>query len=303
MNVKRGWIDLGLRLELELSGPNPIVAAGYVKIKLGWFFSVKVRFRAEFGEQKAEQLPLVSPLAALLTELQHPQAIRAELPAWASGNLIFMEAAADKIDPIAELRIVQNAVPLNFTLEKFGGGQPAGPERRLRFTAGLAAEAEETVQRLFAAEQFKNWTVAERLAAKPFEQFDAGIGFSGSYVLPEQHKEERQIVFETVLRESKDYLDSLPPQDYRKVKIRTACLWQPQASDTVLLRNWSQFGTESYYTPRGFSKDESNPNFVKVLEPLVSRFQALKCRLSLLKRARVYRSPQHWTLPGLTKTR
>jgi hypothetical protein len=174
VNVKRGWIDLGLRLELELSGPNPIVAAGYVKIKLGWFFSVKVRFRAEFGEKKAEQLPLVSPLAALLTELQHPQAIRAELPDWASGNLMFLEAAAEKIDPLADLRIVQNAVPLNFSLEKFGGGQPAAAERRLRFTAGLAAEAERAVQRCLppSSSRTGRWS---RLAAKPLSNSMPGL--------------------------------------------------------------------------------------------------------------------------------
>lgn len=266
INVKRGWIDLGLWLELELTGPNPIVAAGYVKIKLGWFFSVKVRFRAEFGKKIAEPLPAVSPLAVLKTELQQARAIRAQLPAWASGNVAFTAAAETKIDPLADLQVVQNAVPLNFTLEKFGGGMPAAAERRLKFTAGLAG-GEQPVTRLFAGEQFKNWTVEERLAAKPFEQYEAGISFSGSYVLPEEHKEERAIVFETVLRESKEYLDSLPAKDYRKVEIRTACLWQPQVGETVLLKNWSQFGTQSYYQPLRPRRDESSPNYVKVLEP------------------------------------
>jgi hypothetical protein len=265
VNVKRGWIDLGLWLELELTGPNPIIAAGYVKIKLGWFFSVKVRFRAEFGQKIPEPLPEVSPLAALKTELQHPRAIRAHLPAWASASLAFTETAEKKIDPIADLLILQQAVPLNFLLEKFGGGIPAAAERRLRFTTGVGDE--QPAQSLFAPEQFKNWTVEERLSAKPFEKYDAGISFRGAYVLPEAHKEERQIVFETVLRESKEYLDSLPGKDYRKTKIRTACLWQPEVSETVLLQGWSQFGAGSYYQPRRVTRDESNPNYVKVMEP------------------------------------
>ncbi|HKN82941.1 MAG TPA: DUF6603 domain-containing protein, partial [Pyrinomonadaceae bacterium] len=262
VNVKRGWIDLGLWLELELSGPNPIVAAGYVKIKLGWFFSVKVRFRAEFGNKIAEPLPAVSPLAVLQGELQQPRSIRARLPGWLGGYVAFTAAAEQKIDPISDLQIVQNAVPLNFTMDKFGGGLPSPAERQLRFTAGLTNE--QAVTRLFAGEQFKSWTMEERLAAKPFEQYEAGIGFSGSYVLPEEHKEERAIVFETVLRESKEYLDSLPAKDVRKAAIRTACVWQPQVEHTVLLQNWSQFGAVSYYQPRRTQRDEASPNYVKV---------------------------------------
>jgi hypothetical protein len=267
VNVKRGWIDLGLWLEFELSGPNPIIAAGYVKIKLGWFFSVKVRFRAEFGQKIPEPLPEVSPLAVLKTELQHPRAVRARLPAWASASVALTEAAETKLDPVADLIILQQVVPLNFTMEKFGGGIPAAAERRLRFTTGLEVGGEQAAKSLFAPEQFKNWSVEERLSAKPFEQYDAGISFSGAYVLPEAHKEERQIVFETILRESKEYLDSLPQRDYRKAEIRTACLWQPEVGETELLNNWSQFGSVSYYQPRRPARDESSPNYVKVMEP------------------------------------
>ena len=265
VNVKRGWIDLGLWLELELSGPNPIVASGYVKIELGWFFSVKVRFRAEFGEKIPEPLPEVSPLAALKTELQNPHAIRPQMPAWASANLAFAETGESKIDPIADLVIVQSAVPLNFDLEKFGGGVPPAAERRLKVTTGTVG-LEQAAQSLFAAEQFKNWTVDERLSAKPFEKFDAGISFSGEYVIPVGHQEEREIVFETVLRESQEYLASLPEKDYRKAKVRTACLWQPQVAEAELLINWSSFGSGSYYRPRRPAKDDGNPNYVKVIE-------------------------------------
>jgi hypothetical protein len=265
VNVKRGWIDLGLWLELELSGPNPIIASGYVKIKLGWFFSVKVRFRAEFGEKIPEPLPEVSPLAVLKTELQNPRAIRPRMPAWASANLAFRESGESKIDPIADLIIVQSAVPLNFDLEKFGGGVPTAAERRLKVTAGIAA-GEEAAQSLFAAEQFKNWTAEERLSAKPFENFDAGIGFGGEYVIPVEHQEERDIVFETILRESQEYLGGLPEKDYRKAKIRTACLWQPQAPDVELINNWSKFGAGNYYRPRRVDTEDSNPNYVTVAE-------------------------------------
>ena len=112
----------------------------------------------------------------------------------------------------------------------------------------------------------KNWTAEERLSAKPFENFDAGIGFGGEYVIPAEHQQEREIVFETILRESQEYLAGLPEKDYRKAKIRTACLWQPQAPEAELFNNWSRFGAGSYYRPRRPAKDDSNPNYVKVAE-------------------------------------
>ncbi len=259
----RGWIDLGVWLELELSGPNPIVAAGYAKFKIGWF-TKKIRFRKEFGEKIPEPLPAVSPLAALIAELGHPRSIRFQLPAWASANLVFTKDAEAKIDPIADVIIIQNAVPLNFTLERFGGGAPPETEQRLSLTANLDADREKAVQSLFAPEQFKNWTADERLSARPFEKYDAGIRFSGEYVIPEDHLEEREIVFETVLRESKTYREQLPKSDYRNIAVRTTCLWQPEV---VLLANWSLFGSQSYYKPLRKGRDESHPNYVKVAEP------------------------------------
>lgn len=266
VNVRRGWIDLGVWLELELSGPNPIIASGYAKFKIG-FFSKKIPVRAKFGKKVPEPLPAVSPLAVLKTELQHPRAIRFRLPAWASANIVFTEAAESKIDPIADVIILQSAVPLNFPLEKFGGGIPPETEKKLSITAGLGTEREEAAQSPFALEQFKNWSTEQRLSAKPFERCDGGICFSGEYVIPEGHQEDREIVFETVLRESQAYLSTLPATDYRKAAVRTACLWPLSIAEAELLNNWSKFGSGSYYQPLRAIRDQSSPNVVKVLEP------------------------------------
>ncbi|MDX1415688.1 MAG: DUF6603 domain-containing protein, partial [Candidatus Promineifilaceae bacterium] len=127
VNIKRSFVDLGAWLELELSGPNPLIAAGYVKFKVGWF-SKKVRFRKQFGDKKPEPLPVVSPVAALQAELENERVIRFQLPDWAAAAFIFAETAEDKIDPLADIKISQNAVPLNLTLERFGGGRPPDGE-------------------------------------------------------------------------------------------------------------------------------------------------------------------------------
>ena len=260
----RGFVDFGLRIELELSGPNPIIASGY--IKMGFFmFTVRIPFKAQFGDKVPEPLPVVSPLAALKKELEHPRSIRFRLPDWASANLVFTKDAESKIDPIADVIILQNAVPLNFTMEKFGGGKPPAAEKKLSITAGLGSEREQAIQSPFAPEQFKNWSTEERLSAKPFEKYDAGIRFSGEYVIPEDDLiEEREIVFETILRESKQYLNTLEADNSINIAIRTVCVWQPTAQ---LLNNWSNFGSKRYYKPLRAIRDESDPNYVQVLEP------------------------------------
>ncbi|MCP4403232.1 MAG: hypothetical protein GY801_38730 [bacterium] len=263
VSVSKWGFELGVWLELELSGPNPFIASGYAKFKVGWF-TKKVKFRKEFGDKVAEPLPVVSPLAALKKELEHPRSIRFQLPAWASANLVFTKDAESKIDPLSDITIIQDAVPLNFTMDRFGGGTPPEAEKELKITAGPDIPDEQPVKSLFAPEQFKNWSIEQRLSAKPFEKYDAGIRFSGEYVIPEDDLvEEREIAFETVLRESKQYLNTLRADNYINIAVRTVCVWQPTAQ---LLNNWSNFGSKRYYKPLREIRDESNPNLVKIKE-------------------------------------
>lgn len=267
VGIKRSFIDLSVRLELELSGPNPIIVVGYAKFKVGWF-SKKVRFRKEFGEKIPEPLPVVSPLAALISELTNKSNIRYRLPAWASANLIFTEAAESRIDPLAEIIINQNAVPLELNLDRFGGGTPPAAEKNLKVTAGLDEEQEDPIKAMFAASQFKNWSEEQRLSAKPFEQFKSGIQLGGEYVIPEDYGEEREIEFETVLRESKAYLASLPEDNNKKILVRFICVWHPTVQEVSMINNWSLFGSMTYFTPPVKVVDENNPNYVKLVEPI-----------------------------------
>ena len=267
VGIKRSFIDLSVRLELELSGPNPIIVVGYAKFKVGWF-SKKVRFRKEFGEKIPEPLPVVSPLAALISELTNKSNIRFRLPAWASANLIFTESAESRIDPLAEIIINQNAVPLELNLDRFGGGTPPAAEKNLKVTAGLDEDQETPIKAMFAASQFKNWSEEKRLSAKPFEQFKSGIQLGGEYVIPEDYGEEREIEFETVLRESKDYLGSLPETNMKKLLVRFICVWHPTVQEVSMINNWSLFGSMTYFTPPVKVVDENNPNYVNVVEPM-----------------------------------
>jgi hypothetical protein len=257
-NIKRGWVDLGVDLELELSGPNPMIAAGYAKFKVGWF-SKKVRFRKQFGDKTPEPLPVVSPVAVLLAELENARSIRFELPPWASAGLVFTKTAESRIDPVADILISQNAVPLNFSMDRFGGGLLPEGENKLSITAGLEPDEEKVTQTLFAPEQFKNWSTDEKLSARPFEKYDAGIRFSGDYIIPEDAVEERPVMFETVLIESQAYLQKHP-------KVCTAWVWQPIAMEAQYFDDWSLLGSMAYFKPLRKVQDENQPGYIKVIE-------------------------------------
>lgn len=264
VNVKKWGIELGVSLELELSGPNPFIAVGFAKFKVGWF-TKRVRFRKEFGDRIDEPLPVVSPLAVLKAELENPRSIRFKLPDWASANLIFTQAAESRIDPVAEIIIDQDAVPLDLTMDRFGGGTPLPAEKKLNITAGLRVDEEHPTTSLFAPNQFKNWTEKQRLSAKPFEKFKSGIRMSGNWVIPEDDIEERCIGFETVVRESKDYRATFPAHVIEAALDRFICVWQPQ--EASLMENWSMFGSGNYFRPLRKTADKTNPNYIRVVEP------------------------------------
>ncbi len=265
-NIKRGRIDLGVDLELELSGPNPMIAIGYAKFKIGWF-SKKVRFRKQFGNQTPDPLPVVSPLAALLTALEHKRSIRFELPVWASASLVFAQTAELKIDPVADIIISQSTVPLNFNMQRFGGGNPPLSEQRLSLTAGFEEDKEKITKTLFAPEQFKNWSTEERLSAKAFENYDAGIRFSGDYIIPEEAIEKRDIGFETVLRDSRSYRSKLTKNDVRREKFRTTCVKPVSVAEVQYFVNWTLFGSNNYFKPLRKVRDKNHVYSIKVLEP------------------------------------
>ena len=134
-------------------------------------------------------------------------------------------------------------------------------------TAGLDPHKEIPTQTLFAPEQFKNWSDEVRLSAKPFENYDAGIRFNGEYVIPIDALEERSVAYETVLRESREYRDQLPPNSPLKVAIRTTCVRILTTNEMRFLKDWSLLGAHSYFKPLREVIDKSSPGYVKIREP------------------------------------
>ena len=247
VEVSKSWFSVGLDLELELSGPNPLRAKGYVKFSYG-FGSKKVRFNKKFGEEKTQQLPNASPVDALLTELSNAEHLKFELPSWARAGVIYREGAESMADPLADIIISQEAVPLKVTIDKFGGTRLQATERRLDIEADVAADIVEEVETLFAPAQFIAMSDDQKLSSPAFTSYKSGLRLKSSYVIP-QTSETRALVFETVLRESRLYLPVAtndPTNDYRADFI---CFWVPDFGEEVSrVANWSLAGAGLIHT-------------------------------------------------------
>lgn len=247
VSVSKGWFSVGLDLELELSGPNPLKAKGYVKFSYG-FGSKKIRFNKKFGEEKTQQLPNASPLDALLVELSKVEQLKFELPSWARAGVIYREGAESMADPLADIIISQEVVPLNVTIDKFAGAHLQESERRLDIQADVATDIVEQVETLFAPAQFIAMSYDQKLSSPAFTNYKSGIRLKSRYVTP-QTSETRALVFETVLRESKLYSRAVSNDPTDGYKARFICLWAPEFQEGVSrVANWSLAGAGLIHT-------------------------------------------------------
>lgn len=266
VDVRRGgFVLMAVSLGLTLTGPNPFRAKGYAKIRICWFLKFKVRFDVTFGTKQQQIQATVSPLTVLRGELEDPRNIRFELPHWASATLMFAEGADQRLDRSGSWVFSQNAVPLNFPMARFGGTTPPAGEQQLSIAAALPGETDaipsEPTTARFAPEQFHDWSVEDRLAAPAFEEFESGLSLGGSFKSgPPSAHQRISVEFETVLKESDDYLSSLNESNPKKVPQRYLGL----ASATIKARSQATARSRPMYTPRRNSRDTQHPNFVSV---------------------------------------
>lgn len=191
-----------IKLSMTLEGPTPWKLAGTAKLKLFWFLTVKVHFKKTFGEARDTRLDDVDVLPLLAAALASPGNWQAELPPQ-SHRLVTvkdMNPGAQTIvaHPDGILRVSQKIVPLNVTIDSFGNQRPADA-REFRITnprvEGLALAAD-AVKEHFAPAQFFDRTDAEKLAARSFERYDAGIRLVESETLASSHYRRRLVEYE-----------------------------------------------------------------------------------------------------------
>ncbi|HMQ88299.1 MAG TPA: hypothetical protein PKB07_11975 [Flavilitoribacter sp.] len=184
----------GIHFRGKLTGPRPWHVEGEVSFGL-FFFSVTIGFSETWGEPPLEVETQTVDLQAMLEqEIRNKRNWRIQSPDFhslavtvkkADEGEIPEEAVAGEvvIQPFGELVFSQTAVPLNYTIEKFGNKKPVGADR---FSiTGVKIETQDPVdppkaRELFAPGHYTRLTDSEKLSRKSFEKMDSGFRLQDS---------------------------------------------------------------------------------------------------------------------------
>jgi hypothetical protein len=175
-------IIASIKLSFTLEGPTPWKAKGDARLKLCWFFTLKVRFNKTFGEARNTLLPDLAVLPLLLEALSAPGNWEEEIPDQRHRLESLRDVGTSQPDqafvhPVGTLKISQKVAPLNVEIDRIGSQRPADAREfrisdvRLGANAVSAAAAQES----FAPAQFFDLGDEEKLGSPSFKSFDSGV--------------------------------------------------------------------------------------------------------------------------------
>lgn len=181
---------VGVKFDMNLSGPSPWHVRGKAKIEV-LFFDVTVDFDHTFGRRQAPATPAVTYVRPLLLEaLRDPRSwsgltvghplVRLRDPGTAETELL--------LHPLAALSVSQRVAPLDQYITRFGATAPGdGGRYTLEMVApdggSLDGRVEVTpVRDAFAPAQFRAMSDAEKLGAPAFEQMQSGLSLAAHAV-------------------------------------------------------------------------------------------------------------------------
>jgi hypothetical protein len=255
------WGDrtlLGVFLEASLVGPDPLVVNGKATVKV-WIFSKSVNFDHTLGDADLPPpLPAADPLPDLMAALREPRNWSAQLPTGKHTLVTLREIPAEagvvQAHPLGRLTVTQNVVPLNLSIDRYGGAAPAGA-RRFRIDAVTLGTdpnpPRQTVRDWFAPAQFLDLSDTERLSRPSFEKLEAGLRIGGDEVAfggagAETLMAVAPIAYETVLidRQGKAAKGGSYAPDPARLSAATAL-------GAVARRGLAHAGKARYYGPGG----------------------------------------------------
>ena len=185
-----------VELEMTFSGPGRWEASGKVTFSILWW-DISKSFDVATGEAPSE--PEISTAVAPLVQsaLNDSANWSAQLPVggegWISFGDVIDPAGADAAllaHPLGTLSVLQNVVPFDLRLERFGETSVDGADR---FTidsvtiGGTELPAPTTLRQRFARSHFVEMSSTDRLTEPSFEEFPAGIEVgTDEYVVPDE---------------------------------------------------------------------------------------------------------------------
>lgn len=195
-----------INLSLTLDGPTPWHAKGNAKLKICWFFTLKVSFNKTFGNELGTRLDDVAVLPLLRAALSDKGNWEATLPNGGRALVSVKDVALGVddivIDPNGILSISQKVVPLKTSIHKFGSQLPSDAHHFEieKVTVGEGSDAEffdtTSTQELFAPAQFFEKTDAQKLSSPSFERLDNGVRLAQSEKMHASYRALRQVSYE-----------------------------------------------------------------------------------------------------------
>jgi hypothetical protein len=170
-----------VRLSFELSGPAPWRAKGSASLSL-FFFDIDVDFDVTWGERRDSELPPITVMSLLKTELSKPQTWRA-IPPPGADPLVSLRKLDPVVDtlvlhPVGVLRVSQRAVPLDMTFTRVGSQRPTDVKRLAVSVTGGGLAKRGDVNEQFAPAQFQDFADAEKLSKPAFQDMHGGLDLS-----------------------------------------------------------------------------------------------------------------------------
>lgn len=188
--LRRGSsVLMGISVSGELSGPTPWDAKGKASFSI-LFFDITVSFHETWGDKPdALTVETANLLQLLSQEIDDDRNWKADIPATNNLHVSLKktEAASDKIvvHPFGVLTFSERLVPLEITIDKFGGKAPQDAKRfEIKPTDnGMLSQA---VTEQFAPANFIDLNDSDKLARPSFETMKSGFKLTGnsSLVVP-----------------------------------------------------------------------------------------------------------------------
>jgi hypothetical protein len=255
--AKKGPVSMGISLKLTLYGPNPFRANGYAKFKI-CRLSKKVRFDKTFTDKKKQTPPEVSPAAELRYQLENTEIIY-ELPEWVNEGVVLTEDATERLSPLGVAVVSQAAVPLDTTMDKFGGGVPPENEKNLSLDVtgvGIDNSQISTASTIFAPEQYKKMSKNKRLSAPAFENYTSGSKFKGLGATPNYYKQKTVEYESRIINDRNQGVMSTNSEKFSLNRINIGA--------SNILNSWSVQGSIKFHKPVKVIPDQSLERFVEV---------------------------------------
>ena len=182
----KGYDFASIEVNGSFSGPSPWRIAGSLRLKV-WIFSKTVSLEETWGDEDETALENVHVLPLLADDIKNISNWEHTTGQTRIAVMLRKEKKKDDapvtllIHPNEILIVRQNTVPLQQTIDRFGGWCPADATKfnlRIRNKNNVEIPATK-VKNHFASAQFIQLTEEQQLTAPPYELFDSGLSFDG----------------------------------------------------------------------------------------------------------------------------